>query len=230
MLDLNDRVSSVIARAEEMQREPSMVHHLDGPPEVEETPLSLTGSPLPSLTVSEREPFSRSRRAASSSTPTNAALAKSPSLTSQDRFSAIMSAVYAVRRGQSQEETITALQSLACLAGLSDDGNRSLSTSDSNQLCGEKEQAALREMSVAGALPALLCARQRAEQWPEAEMLLCKLVAMIASYETDLALLQRSSSALLEMLYMLQVKSQHIQKERGLDEVSIRPFCFPFIL
>jgi hypothetical protein len=204
---------------------------------------------------------------------------KSTTIPVQDRFSAIMSAVYAVRRGENQQETLCALQSLAVLAGLTVDGGVAKPISNSNNIdngnivdhdntnawssnanCNindssntngnananvtdevvstsaqmppppslsrqqeeqqrELVQAALREMSVAGALPALLGARQRTEQWPDAELRLCRLVALIARFETDLALLQRSASGLLEALFILQVKTQHNEREQGRDEV-----------
>ena len=127
----------------------------------------------------------------------------SPGHPSQANFPTMVTIMYMLRRGN-RMETLTAVKQLTMLC------------------CGAEsyvdiatevaiKAVAMKEMRTAGALPNILSALTRCVDldWPEVEMLICRVVSVLVTHEEDWALLIKHAFEILTALQVLITKVPH---------------------
>lgn len=110
---------------------------------------------------------------------------------SDPSHTAVIAAVFALRRGGDRDDTLLAVNNLIKLCHYG----------------GEINKYAAKVMMSAGALQSLLSTLTRSGEWPEVEQQISKLVSVLIVFEDDWVLLQRSALLILSSLYTLRIKT-----------------------
>ena len=187
LLDLNDRVSNVLSKANYLtnnevnsSNQSSSVSHMNNG-----QPISILKYST-SLLANSSEQIAHSIVSSQSNQQEDV-------ISSPLQYPTVVSALYALRRGGGREDTLTVVENLIKLGNFE----------------SEVHLPAVKQMMATGALQLLLSTLSRAGEWPEVEIQISKVISVLVTYEDDWSLLQRSAIEILSSLYTLQLKDQY---------------------
>jgi hypothetical protein len=203
LLELNDHVSSVLTKADRIAQTEKDNNDPKKPRPTMKTVSKSSSlrshpllSPLSPPTNTSNSNKEDSKKSNTTSITSNSVVAVDNTANNMQN---IVNAVYALRRVADREETLIAVENLISIC----------------ELEGEVKIWAVKQMMTAGALQVLLSVLSRANEWPEVEMQISKVVSVLVAYEADWTLLQRSALAILSSLYTLQLKTQSRARSRS---------------